>query len=183
MTRKQALSIAIKALSEIGENEEAVAILRSISDELPMDHWTDAAIRDSVEQFILDHNRVPTATDFKKRGLPPHTVIKNRYGVALQAWLHENYPAVKSSEDEKRKQLTKVFIEEYRRIKPKSAEDYNAKRAQDAPCWYTIAVHNQTKRWRELLDKLELPIYNNTDVPRKRTEFTVNIYTHYDFRD
>jgi len=97
MTRKQAISLAIQALSETGQNEEAITVLRTLSDELPLVHWSDAAIHDAVEQFILDHDRIPTASDFKKRGLPPHTVIKNRYGATLQSWLQENYSVVKPS--------------------------------------------------------------------------------------
>ena len=183
MTRKQAITLAIQALTEAGQNEEAIAVLRVLSEELPLVHWSDAAIRDAVDQFILDQARVPTATDFKKRGLPPHTVIKNRYGATLQDWLQENYPVVKPSQEEQRRALTKEFKKEYLRIRPKSADEYNDNRTPGSPCWYTVAVHNQTKRWRELLKKLNLPIYNNVDVPREAPPLKVNIFTHYDFRD
>ena len=183
MTRKQAVSLAIQALSEAGQNEEAITVLRTLSDELPLVHWSDAAIRDSIDQFILDQARIPTVSDFKKRGLPPHTVIKNRYGVTLRDWLQENYPVIKASQETERKRLTKEFKKEYLRIRPESAEAYNAKRTPGLPCWYTVAVHNQTKRWRELLKKLKLPVYNNVDIPREAPPLKVNIFTHYDFRD
>ena len=84
MTRKQALELAVQALAE---NEEAVQVLHTMIDELPLNRWTEDSIFDAVEQFILDHGRVPTTTDFKKRGLPPHTVIKRRFGMTLQGWL------------------------------------------------------------------------------------------------
>ena len=182
MTRKQALSLAMQALSEIGEREEAVAVLRTMAEELPLVHWSDTAIRDSVEQFILDHGRVPTVSDFKKCGLPPHTVIKNRYGVTLQCWLEKNYPSNKPPMEEERKRLTKAFVDDYQRIRPQSAEEFNAKRTPGSPCWYTVAVHNHTKRWRELLKILNLPVYNHAAASRE-TIFKVNIFTHYDFRD
>ena len=101
MTRKQALALAEQVLSERGQ-DEAAAILHKLSGELPFYSWSEDAIRDAVEQFILDHGRVPTATDFKKRGLPPHTVIKKRFGITLQEWLNKCYPVVKPSEEEKR---------------------------------------------------------------------------------
>jgi len=183
MTRKQAISLAIQALSEVGENEEAIAVLQSLSDELPLVHWSDSTIRDSVDQFILDHNRVPTVTDFKKRGLPPHPVIKQKYGITLKEWLDKNYPSVSPPQDEVRKKLTDAFVKDYLRIRPRSADEYDAKRSPGSPCWYTVAVHNNTKRWRGLLEKLGLPIYNNVDVPRETAALKVNIYTHYDFRD
>lgn len=183
MTRKQALSLAIQALTEAGQNEEAVTVLRTLSEELPLVHWSDAAIRDAVDQFIQDHDRVPTVSDFKKRGLPPHTVIKNRYGATLQCWLQENYPVIMPSQEKQRRALTKEFKKEYLRIRPKSADEYNDHRTPGSPCWYTVAVHNQTKRWRELLKKLKLPVYSSVDVPREAPALKVNIFTHYDFRD
>ena len=90
MTRKQALSAAIETLNAAGQTE-AAEILHKLSGELPFFSWSEDAIFDAVEQFILDHGRVPTTTDFKKRGLPPHTVIKRRFGVTLQEWLDQNY--------------------------------------------------------------------------------------------
>ena len=127
MTRKQALELAVQALAG---NEEAVQVLHTMIDELPLNRWTEAAIRDSVEQFILDHSRVPTATDFKKRGLPPHTVIKKRFGITLQEWLNRDYPVVKPSEEEKRTKATEAFVLDYFRIQPKSADEFNARRAR-----------------------------------------------------
>ena len=108
MTRKQALSAAIEALNATGQTE-AAEILHKLSEELPFFSWSEDAIYDAVEQFILDHGRVPTTTDFKKRGLPPHTVIKRRFGITLQEWLNKNYPALKPSEEEIRVKATDAF--------------------------------------------------------------------------
>lgn len=182
MTRKQALALAIQALTEIGQTE-ASEILHTLSDELPLNRWSDAAIRDSVDQFILDHGRIPMVTDFKRRGLPPHTVIEHRYGVTLRQWLDENYPVVPPSEEETRKRINEAFIRDYLRIRPKSADEFNARRTPNSPCWFTVAQRNETKRWRGLLEKLGLPVYSGMDVPREPTAFQVNVHTHYDFRD
>ena len=81
MTRKQALELAAKALAD---NEEAVQVLHTMIAELPLNRWTEDAIRDSVEQFILDNGRPPMRTNFKKKCLPPHSVVKRRFGVTLQ---------------------------------------------------------------------------------------------------
>ena len=97
MTRKQVLELAAQALAE---NEEAVQVLHTMIDELPLNRWTEDAIRDSVEQFILDNGRTPLRTDFKKKCLPPHSVIKRRFGVTLQEWLDQNYPTEKTPLDE-----------------------------------------------------------------------------------
>lgn len=182
MTRKQALSAAIEALNATGQTE-AAEILHNLSDELPFYSWSEDAIRDAVEQFILDHGRIPTATDFKKRGLPPHTVIKKRYGITLQEWLNRDYPVVKPSEEEKRTKATEAFVRDYFRIQPKSADEFNARRTPSTHCWYTVAVYNHTRSWRNLLAKLELPIYNNIDVPRVKPDLKVSVISDTDFRE
>ena len=178
MTRKQALELAVQALAG---NEEAVQVLHTMIDELPLNRWTEAAIRDSVEQFILDNGRPPMRTDFKKRCLPPHSVIKRRFGLTLQEWLDQNYPTVKTSLDELHVQATQVFIREYLRIQPVSAEDYNARRSHPSRGWYAIAKYNHTRRWRILLEKLNLPVYNNRDVPNSTPQLKVRVISDYNF--
>ena len=182
MTRKQALAMAEQVLSERGQ-DEAAAILHKLSGELPFYSWSEDAIYDSVEQFILDHGRIPTATDFKRRGLPPHTVIKKRFGITLQEWLNRDYPVTKPSEEEKRTKATAVFVRDYFHIQPKSADEFNARRTPRTHCWYTVAVYNHTRSWRKLLSKLELPIYNNIDVPRVKPDLKVSVISDTDFRD
>ena len=182
MTRKQAMSAAIEALNASGQTE-AAEILHTLSGELPFFSWSEEAIFDAVDQFILDYGRVPTTTDFKKRGLPPHTVIKRRFGVTLQAWLEQNYPIVKPSEEELRAKATEAFVQDYLRIQPRSADEFNAKRTPKTHCWYTVAIYNHTRSWRNLLKKLELPIYNHVDTPRVSPQFKVNIISDTDFRE
>ena len=182
MTRKQALSAAIESLNA-ADQTEAAEILHTLSGELPFFRWSEDAIYDAVEQFILDHGRVPTTSDFKKRGLPPHTVIKRRFGVTLQEWLEQNYLTEKPPLDELQAKATEDFIKEYLRIQPTSAEDYNARRSHPSRGWYTIAVYNHTRRWRVLLAKLSLPIYNNRDVPDSTPQLRVNVILDCDFRE
>ena len=96
MTRKQALQRAIEHLSRFPEYTEEVRLLEEIRRELPLIHWSDRSIHDTVEQFILDNGRPPTASDFKKAGMPPHTVIQSKYKMPLSRWLDENYPTIVS---------------------------------------------------------------------------------------
>ena len=182
MTRKQALALAIQALNEAGQTE-AAEILHTLSGELPFFSWSEDAIYDAVEQFILDHGRVPTTSDFKKRGLPPHTVIKRRFGVTLQEWLEQHYPTIKPPLDELQAKATEDFIKEYLRIQPTSAEDYNARRTHPSRGWFAIAKYNHTRRWRILLEKLNLPIYNNRDVPNSTPQLKVRVISDYNFED
>ena len=180
MTRKQALELAAKALAG---NEDAAQVLHTMIDELPLNRWTEAAIRDSVEQFILDKGRPPLRTDFKKKCLPPHSVIKRRFGITLQEWLDQNYPTKKTPLDELHAQATQAFIREYLRIQPVSAEDYNARRTHPSRGWYAIAKYNHTRRWRILLEKLNLPIYNNRGTPNSSPQLKVRVISDYNFDD
>ncbi|MBR4655307.1 MAG: sigma-70 family RNA polymerase sigma factor [Oscillospiraceae bacterium] len=178
MTRKEALALAIRVLSEIGdsgENEEAARVLNGLAEELPLTRWTEAAIRDSVEQFILEQGRVPTVTDFKKRGLPPHTVIRQRYGIPLRAWLDRCYPLRKASKEEIHKRATESFVRDYLRLRAGSAEAYNRGRGPGLPCWYTIAKYNGVRSWRALLEKLALPLFVEEDPAEERTVFHVRV--------
>ncbi len=179
MTRKQALELAVQALAE---NKEAVQVLHTMIDELPLNRWTEAAIRDSVEQFILDNGRPPMNTDFKIRELPPHTVVKRRFGITLQQWLDQNYPSPKPSEEEIRAAVTERFVEDYKRLRPVSAEDYNARRTTGNRGWAFVARCNHTGRWRTLLKKLDLPVYDSRgagDTPPLK----VKVISDTDFRD
>ena len=59
--------------------------------------------------------------------------------MTLQEWLDQNYPTEKTSLDELHAQATGDFIREYLRIRPVSAEDYNARRTHPSRGWYAIA--------------------------------------------
>lgn len=83
MTRKQAISKAIAALKQERGNAEAIRVLEELSGELPIIHWSDAALRDTVDQFIADTGRMPAATDFKKPGTLPYRVFMCNYGLTL----------------------------------------------------------------------------------------------------
>ena len=181
MTRKEALSIAIQALSGIEQNVEAVDVLRTMREELPLNRWSEAAIRDSIEQFVLDHRRLPEGADFKNdRTLPSHTVIKNKFGVNLSEWLVDTYPDILELQKKARAAATERFVQEYHRLQPKSAVEFDRGRVPDCCCWYTIAGYNETNTWRALLAKLELPVFSNVAVPKKKREYYVQFEANLD---
>ena len=183
MTRKQALYAAIAALSEKQENAEAIRILQELSSELPIIHWSDSSIRDTVEQFILDHGRVPKASDFKKRGMPPHPVIKQKYKITLGEWLDQNYPVHKPTFEELKAKYTAAFVEDYLRIKPKSQEEFNRNKRPETRGWQTVAEYHGIKTWRNLLKALDLPLYFDMYRDHKTANIKVNIHIDYDFND
>ena len=181
MTRKQALQRAIAVLAKNPEYAEDIRILQEICDELPLIHWSDSSIRDTVEQFILDNGRVPTASDFKKKGMPPHPVIKQKYKITLGEWLEENYPTQKPSFEEIKERYTKDFLIDYENIKPRSSEEFNKKRSPGTRGWQTIAFYHNAKSWRALLKALNLQLYFDMARDHVPVEFDVNITTDIDF--
>ena len=181
MTRKQAIYQAIQALSALEGKEEAITLLQDIYDEMPLVHWSDKSIRDTVEQFIVDNGRMPTATDFKKDGMPPHPVVQRRYQMTLGEWLQKYYPTPKPSVEDRMRRYTHEFIDEYLRIQPKSSDDYNKRRSKTAKTWISVAKYHNVKSWCALLEKLSLPSYSHLARAKKRTVFKVTVHTDCDF--
>ena len=179
MTRKQALEKAIEILINIedfNDKEETITKLKEIISSLPMRGWDDKTIRDSVDQYILDNQRIPTASDFKKKGLPPHPVIQNRYGITLSEWLDINYPRPRYNNEEKMKEGTAEFIIAYNDIKPASAKDFDRRRPKGVKSWVTIAQYNGCNSWSDLLQKLSLKPYSKRRSTCKTTAIKVTVY-------
>lgn len=181
MTRKTALNQAIYILSQLEGNEEIIEKLQDLLEELPIIHWSDKSIHDRVQQFIEDEGRNPTASDFRKKGMPPHPVIKQKYKITLAEWLEQNYPTTKPSFEELREMHTKKFIEDYNRIKPKSQDEFNKNRTKGTPSWITVAKYYDIKSWRTLIKRLGLPFHFELARDRTPVTFKVNITTDLDF--
>ncbi len=176
MTRKQALQKAIEVLAADKENEAVIHKLEEIKADMPLNHWSESSIFDTVEQFIEDNGRPPTATDFKKKGMPPHPVIKLRFNKTLGEWLEEHYPTPKPTAEELKQIYTEAFLKDYDRIKPRSQEEFNQNKSPDTRGWQTVATYHNVKSWRNLVKALGLPLYFDMKRDHKPFEFKVNIH-------
>ena len=174
MTRKQAISKAIEALKLQGENE-AAQVLEQIHEDFPIMHWSDAVIRDTVDQFVVDHGRLPNAVDFKRPGMPPYRVFMTHYGMAPSDWLQATYPEHFPTKKQQMDIYTQAFIEDYLRIKPRSADEFNAKRSDKSRGWRSVARYHHLGTWRNLIRHLDLPTYFDTRTDHVPTKFTVNV--------
>lgn len=181
MTRKQALDKAIEVLSQSEEYGEEVKTLKALKDTLPLIRWDDATIRDSIEQFIYENGRVPVSSDFKKKGMPVHSMFKCIYGITHAEWMNENYPNHKMTHEEKKELFTKDFIEDYYNIKPRSQEAFNRNKRENTRGWQTIAQYHNVTSWRNLLKKLDLPLYFDMYRDHKPTQFQINVYIDEDY--
>ena len=166
MTRKQAVCRALKLLGGMeaaeAETAEVMKKLAEIRDGLPLTGWSEGTIRDALGQFAEEHGRNPTAADLKRKGMPPHTVIKLRFGMTAREFLHKFYPSPPGAHNsspyggKSKEKWTEDFITQFAAIKPESAEQYDRQRRKKSPSWQTIAKYNGKKRWTELLSSLGL---------------------------
>lgn len=94
MTRKQAIFKAIlKIRAQKEQNEDLVAKLTEIADAMPFVKWSEGTVRDCVEQFMSDHGRLPTVTDFKvKDGMPAHALFPYLFKMTAHEWMERNFP-------------------------------------------------------------------------------------------
>lgn len=180
MTRKTALNKAIQILSLSKGNEEIIEKLQDIFEEIPLIHWSDKSIHDRVQQFIEEEGRNPTASDFRKKGMPPHPVFKQKYGLNLSEWLTKYYPTEKPTPEELEKEYSQEFIEEYSKIKPRSAKEYEAKRSRNTKSWQTVRTHCRQTSWRGLIKYLGLPYYFHMSKDHIPPDFDCSISTDLD---
>ena len=174
MTRKQALHKALETLTD----KEAIDRINEILKEMPFTRWNELTVFDAIDQFVIDNGINPTASDFTAKGMPPHPVIKLRFGVTLGEFLEKYYPQPKIDKEERKR----LFISEYIRIHPKSAGEFNQKRADGVPTWITFAKVFGITKWLEWLSFCGLeknyPAYKKI---RRGVELT--ILSHTDLND
>ncbi|MCL2218103.1 MAG: hypothetical protein FWB91_13950 [Defluviitaleaceae bacterium] len=153
MTRKQALHKAFEALTDEAAKKKIAEILA----DMPFTGWSESTIFDTINQFIIDHGRPPTTTDFKKKGLPPHTVIKLRFNMTLREFLNKHYPDPKLCSSKIYFAKTKehwqnIFLNDYRNNSPSSAAEHDANRTKNTPTWQTIAKMFGITKWTDWLN-------------------------------
>jgi len=190
MTRKQSLKAALHILQKHEQTDYITEIskkLQALIEDLPITNWTQKTIFDTFEQFLIDNGRNATTTDMKKSGLPPHTVIKHRFGMDSKTFLDKYFPPKCNSRmlgQKYREEWLKLFKNDYERIKPRSAEEYNKLRQFDLPTWGTVARLFGIGKWSEFQKFCELPIYDKKQrqaQPKNQQSFHITM--HLDLAD
>lgn len=186
LMRKKSLLLAVEILSEMPSAKEVIQKLNEILEDLPITRWTDRVIRDSVEQYTLDHGQLPNARRFKDPGMPPPIAITRVYHMTVSEFLEHFYQEkllnLTDRMAQQKQQQTTLFISEYQRIKPVSREDYDRQRKPGTRCGQTIMVYNNLTSWSSLLLLLNLPKYQ----ARKDTRgsaLSVEIFHDFDPTD
>lgn len=158
MTRKQAVSQAIAILEKEDKNQEICQKLQEIMLELPMTHWSDKTIFDAFDQYILEHNCLPSMSEISRNPkIPTHPTIKNRFGLTLQEFYKKYYNQYirKSPSRVYHYHNTSYWIENFREQYTKnnypSQKEYDSLRDKNTPCAKHIIKISGYKNWNELL--------------------------------
>lgn len=175
MTRKQAIQYAIEAIKNNGDDsdkiKQAEKCLLSILNDLPLTTWSKDAIFDACNQYCEKHNRsYLTVTDFKSKELPPHMVIKKRFGISAAEFRDKYYP--RPVVDPKHSVYCKMTKEEYTyefacfcaNYSYLTQEEYNKCKPSYLPTWHVLATMNGVTRWSELLNIAGVSFCKKMDV-------------------
>jgi hypothetical protein len=168
MTRKQSVCKALELLGGMKHTQEIEDVmdkLAEIREELPFTKWSAETIHDTLTQFAVERGRNPTTTDLKRGELPPHSVIKLRFGMTAKEFLLTYYPPQPKASasvlygNKAKEEWTADFIRQYKNIKPHSGSKYDLAKGADSPSWQTIAKYNGVKGWRGLISHFNLTSY------------------------
>ena len=111
----------------------------------------------------------------KLRTLPPEEMEE----LLKKANYSEHYP----SQQKMIVQYTNAFIEDYLRLKPKSADDFNARRSDKSRGWRCVARYHHLGTWTNLIKHLGLPKFSEVKPKRLSSKISVVVHNDYDFRD
>jgi hypothetical protein len=195
MTRKQAVLQAIEILSKDKDNYELCEVLHSIFEDLPMSHWSDKAIFDAFDQYILDNCRLPSRNEIiNNPKLPTHSTVKNRFGITLQEFYKKYYSQYikKCPSRVYHYQSTEYWIENFKEQYIKNdyptQKNYDLLREKDTPSSRHIIKLSSSKNWNELLYNCGFEVHgqniNSTIlIQRNKTKFTVTPIRNIDVNE
>ena len=139
MSRKQAFWAVIKAF--LSKNDKMTADkLQEFMGLMPFVKWTEKSVTDCIEQFMFDYGRVPTATDFDKKGMPSHIVIKSIYKISLHSYLASSFPKYYKP------QIT------YRQAIQKAIDEYDNPEVKEILC-KVLKEYPKTKWTKEIINE------------------------------
>ena len=141
--------------------------------------WTDEEIRGLINNFIEREGRIPNTKDLKAPEMPPKRIFMPIYGVTAGEWLSANYGPSVLSYDERKKKYAEDFIEEYKKLRPRTSDEYNERKRSDLPRWQVLMKYYNLTCWTKVLEQFGLPRYINEPKPQpKSVEFQVEIVWH-----
>lgn len=156
----EAINIAVNAIRQLPqspENEQAIERLLNMKSDRYI-HWTREMVKDRLDKWAAEHGRNPTVTNLAEPDMPKAVTIQRLFDMKASAFLNIYYPSDTSKRRNTSKYTIKTedewvedFVRQFNEIKPRSAKDYNAKRAEGTPTWLTVARYLGLSTWGELV--------------------------------
>ena len=185
MTRKQAILQAIAILKKNDENQEICRVLTELLHELPICHWSKKTILDAFDQYILEHNKLPSKSEIKDNPkIPTHSTIKNRFGLTLQNFYKEYYGDYIKKCPSRVYHYQSVdfwinnFKEQYIKNDYPTQREYDLLRDKNTPSSRHLVKISGYKNWNELLDNCGFEIHGqncNSTIILSKKEFSYNV--------
>lgn len=163
MTRSESLYIAISIVStsKHPEKQQIIEGLQKCVHTVSNRKWNEENIFAACDK-VLTRKGSLSASDFKCKDMPSHTDIAQVFHMSAKQFRDTYYPLktdIPSTSPYCKhtvKEWTDSFISDYKRVMPKTQDEYNRLRAPSLPTWNTIAKMNGLTSWNNLLISLEL---------------------------
>lgn len=156
----EAINIAVSAIKQLPqspENEQAIERLLNMKSDRYI-NWTREMVKERLDKWAAEHGRNPTVTNLAEPDMPKAVTIQRLFDMRASAFLNIYYPSGTSKRRNTSRYTVKTeeewvedFVRQFNEIKPCSAADYNAKRAEATPTWLTIARYLGLSTWGGLV--------------------------------
>ena len=177
-TRKTALLEAIEIVKAADlPQEQKNGIVKKLTlcvTELPFAKWSENAICDACDQFLLDHGRVPSISEFDRGGLPSHTVVRRRLGVSVREFRERYFreELEKQKETPDREIILRDFADEYKRLGVTTQKEYDQHRSAGQLSAQTILKYTGITSWLDLLKMAGIEPTRRKAGTKKKTSFS-----------
>jgi hypothetical protein len=178
MTRKQAILRAIEILSADEKNKEICEQLKNIYDDMPLCRWSEKAIFDAFDQYILEHGYIPSHTELNRNpNVPTHSSIKNRFGITTEAFLQKYYSEYfhkcKSRIYNRRsvEYWKEYFTLQYKKLGYPTLREYDKNREDKSPSGNHLVKICGYKTWNDLVYGCGYDVLKRTNGDKYRTQY------------
>lgn len=187
ITRKQAVLRAIEILSKSKENQEICKVLQELLDELPLSHWTEKSLKDSIEQFLLENNRLPNSEDYlTNKNLPSRCTIKSKTGLSMEEYYNKYYSNFYYNNNSiyNHKEIehwVELFKEQYIKHDKPGLNTFDKLRDEGTPCVQTYCKIIGISTWNELLEYCGFEVIGQNRYSKARPKHKTNFCVECEF--
>lgn len=159
-TRKKSLLVAVEVLH--GEERKR---LQEMLSEYPTTKWNETNMVNCIVSFYEKYNRVPTQDEMEEsEELPYYGIFKYKWKTTYLKWLEKHIPILFEKHREQclsQRDYVAEFISEYKRVQPRSSDDFNRRRNEQACCNADfIGKQLNIKGWRNLVKYCGLELFD-----------------------